>query len=199
MAQWRVFQTKVPANIEKPPAQAEGEKRGAAYIRARSAPPVGDPSQAVRDIYPAAEALAASLGEPAKPVAVEDKDAVIAALRAGNRAKDGQLDAWKAFGRKYAGLPLEGTGINLAGPVGLLGLVAVVAACIACPALGYAVLRVLPLLWGYFRRTTQAVNELAQSNPDAADKLKARLSSRLDLAHKKLVGRWAKQAKPVAT
>lgn len=195
LPQWRVLQKTVPATLsEKPKAQVEGEKQGAAFIRDVTRPPVADAPKAVQQVHQVASALSASLGEPASPVVVEDQTAIIRALKAGLRAKEGQLAQWQAFGRKYAGTPLEGTGINLAGPAGVLGLVGVVAACIACPALGYALLRVLPLLWGYFRRTTAAVNELAQAHPDAAEKLKGRLSARMDDAHKALVKRWAKKA-----
>lgn len=196
LPQWRVFQKKVdPAMGEKPPAQVEGEKRAAAYIVAATQPPVKDPGAAVADVHEVATGLSASLGQPAKTVTVEDREAIIASLRAGLLAKDKQLDAWRAFGRKYARTPLEGTGINLAGPAGLLGLVLVVAACVACPPIGYALVRVLPLLWGFFRRVTSSVAELAKSNSGAADALKATLSKRMDEAHKTLVERWAAPAK----
>lgn len=189
LPQWRVFQKTVPTETGKPAAQIEGERRAASYIAKRSTPPVVDASQAVADIHAAATGLTASLGEPEKPVTVADLAAVVESLRAANRAKDAQLDRWKEFGRKYGGKPLEDTGINLAGPAGLLALAGIVAACIACPALGYILLRVLPLLYGFFSRTTEAIGEFTKENPDVADKLKARLSKRMDEAHKALVRR----------
>lgn len=197
LPEWRVFQKKVPATMtEKPPAQVEGEKRAAAYIREVTRPPVANPGAVVEKVHEVATDLSASLGEPARPVSVEDKDAIIASLRAGLKAKDDQLDKWKAFGRKYGGKELEGTGVDLAGPAGLVGFVAVIVACVAFPPIGYALLRVLPLLWGFFRRTTAAIAEAAASSPDAANVVKARLSSRLDEAHKVLVRRWAAPPKP---
>lgn len=187
--QWRVFQKTVPADTAKPAAQIEGERRSAAYIALRSAPPVVDAPKAVADIHTVATGLAASLGEPEKAVTAADLASVVASLREANRAKEEQLERWKEFGRKYAGTPLENTGINLAGPAGLLGLVAVIAACIACPALGYLVLRLLPLLWGFFTRTTTAIGEFTSTHSGAGDELKDILSVRMDEAHKSLV-RW---------
>lgn len=188
LPQWRVFQKTIPADQSAPPpAQVEGQKRAAAYIAAVTTPPVANPAQTVGDVHEVAADLSASLGQPKEPVKAEDRDKVIRGLQDGLKAKDAQLDAWRAFGRKYAGTPLEGTGINLAGPAGLLGLVGVVAACIACPALGYAVLRVLPVLWGYFRRTTQAIGEFAAERPEAGAALASKLGDRMDKVHKRLV------------
>jgi len=188
MAQWRVFQKKVEGKDgEKPAAQVEGEKRAAAYIVARTTPPVPDPAAAVQDVNQVATGLSASLGQPAKPVTLEDKDAVIASLTAGLKAKDAQLDKWREFARRYNGKPLEDTGINLAGPAGILGLVAVIAACIFVPGFGYVLLRMLPLLWSFFRRTTEAVADFAKARPDAGKELAGKLAEKMDKAHKRLV------------
>lgn len=188
LPQWRVFQRQVPATqSEKPARQVEGERQGAALIRELTSPPVPDPGHAVQQVHAVAVDLSASLGEPAQPVRVEDQAAVVAALRSGLAAKDRQLDQWRQFGRKYGGTPLEGTGINLAGPAGLVGLVGVVVLCVAVPPIGYALLRCLPVLWGYFRSTTRAVADYAAAHPEAGDELKAQLSRRMDRAHKRLV------------
>lgn len=188
LPQWRFFQAKVPATMsEKPARQIEGEKQGAALIRELTAPPVADAGHTVQQVHAVAVDLAASLGEPAQPVRIEDQAAVIAALRSGLVAKERQLEQWKQFGRKYGGTTLEDTGINLAGPAGLLGLIAVVALCVAVPPVGYALLRVLPVLWGFFRSTTRAVSDFAQARPEAGEELKVQLSRRMDRAHKKLV------------
>lgn len=190
LPQWRVFEKKIdPKLSEKPAAQIEGERQAASYIVQRSAPPVANPASAVSDIHAVATGLSASLGEPARPVSVEDKDSIISGLRTGLRAKEEQLEKWKAFGRKYAGKEIEDTGINLAGPAGLLALAGVVAACVACPALGYLLLRVVPLLWGFFTRTTSTIAEYAAEHPAAGEQLKAKLSRKMDEAHKKLVRR----------
>ncbi len=196
LAQWRVFQKKVDGKDgEKPAAQVEGEKRAAAYIVARTTPPVADPAGAVVDVNQVATGLSASLGQPEKPVTVADKDAVIATLTAGLKAKDAQLDKWRAFGRKYAGTPLENTGVNLAGPAGFLGLLGVIAACVFVPGFGYVLLRLLPLLWGFFRRTTEAIGDFAKSNPDAGKQLAATLGDKMDKVHKRLVKTRAKAHK----
>jgi hypothetical protein len=196
VAQWRVFQKKVDgADSVKPMAQVEGEKRAAAYIVARTTPPVVDPAKAVTDVNQVATGLSASLGQPEKPVTLADKDAVIATLTAGLKAKDAQLDKWRAFGRKYAGTPLEDTGINLAGPAGLLALVGVIAACVFIPGFGYVLLRLLPLLWGFFRRTTEAIGDFAKANPDAGKELAATLGDKMDKVHKRLVRTRAKAHK----
>lgn len=189
MPEWRVFQKKIPADMgTKPPAQVEGERQGAAFIRDLTTPPVDDPAQAVADIYPVATALSASLGEPDKPVAVEDRDAIIASLRQGLAAKDAQLEKWRAFGRKYAGKELEGTGIDIAGPTGLLILAAIVAACIFLPGFAWLAARVVPLLWRTVRQTAVGIESFAKENAEAGAKLKKDyLSRKMDTAPKTLV------------
>lgn len=185
---WRVFQKSVPANqSEKPARQIEGEKQGAALIRELTTPPVADPIHAVQQVHEVALGLTASLGEPEKPVRLEDQAAVIAALRAGNAAKEHQLDEWKKFGRKYGGKELEDTGVNLAGPAGVLGLLGVIAACVLCPAFGYLLLRVVPLLWGFFRQTTAGISTFIAAHPEAGEQLKTALAKKMDEAQKRLV------------
>ncbi len=188
LPQWRVFQTTVPKeDANTPPATKESQKRAAKYIAVRTAPPVPNAGQTLADVHEVAVSLSSSLGEPAKAVTVADQAAVIAELSAGLKAKDNQLEKWQAFGRKYGGKPLEETGINLAGPAGLLGLVAVVALCIAVPPIGFALLRWLPILWGYFRKSTAAISEFARANPDAGEKLAVTLGDKFDSAQKRLV------------
>lgn len=196
MPKWQVFQKKIEAKDgQKPQIMVEAERRAAKFLAFKSRVVEANPAKQIAEINAVAEPLSESLGEPKEVVTVtEDKDAVIADLRAGVLSQQKQADKWKEFALKYAGKPIEDTGINLAGPAGLLGLVLLIAACIAFPPIGWAILRALPLLWGCFRRMTAAVNELATSNPDAADQLKAKLSVQMDKAHKKLVARWA--AKP---
>ena len=199
LPEMRIFQKKVPADMGvKPPAQVEGEKRGAAFIRAVSTPPVGDPAKAVAAIYPVASALSASLGEPAKPVTADDQEAIITSLRAGLAAKDAQLDKWRQFGRKYAGAELEGTGIDVAGPTGLLILAAIVAACIFVPGFGYLALRVVPLLWRAMRQTAVGIESFAKENVEAGATLKADfLARKMDNAPKNLVKKIKARIKPV--
>lgn len=192
LPQWRIFQAKIdPKLAEKPGAQIEAERQAAVFIRDTSATLAADPARQVAKIHAVAVPLANSLGEPLQAVRADDSDRIIAELRAGKLAEQEKAEKWKAFAQKYAGKPIEDTGINLAGPAGLVGLVLVVAACVACPAIGFALLRVIPVLWGYFRRTTEAIGEFAASHPDAGEKLAAKLSTKMDAAHKRLVKKRA--------
>jgi hypothetical protein len=187
---WRVFQAKVDPKLAQTPSEAvEAQRAGAAFIRQKSATVEPNPTQQIQQIHEVATGLSASLGEPKKPVTAADYERTIAELRSGQLAAQARAEKWKAFAAKYAGKPLEDTGINLAGPAGLLGLVGLVVACVACPSLGYLVLRVLPLLWGFFRHTTSAIDEFATEHADAAECLKGKLSRRMDAAHKALVRR----------
>lgn len=198
VAQWRIFQKKVDGKEgEKPAAQVEGEKRAAAYIVARTTPPVADPAVAVQDVHQVATGLSSSLGQPAKPVTLADKDAVIATLTAGLKAKDAQLDRWREFGRKYAGKPLEDTGINLAGSAGLVALVAVIAACVFIPGFGYVLLRVLPLLWGMVRRMAVGIESFAKDMPEEAAKLKeSYLARKMNEVDKRILKSRKKKIRP---
>lgn len=197
---WRVFQAKVDAKAaEKPKAQVEGEKRAAAYLVARTTPPVVDPPAAVADAHQVASGLAASLGPPAEPVtaSVDDRDSVIASLRAGLEAKEKQIDQWRAFARKYAGKPLEDTGINLAGPAGVLALAGVVAACIAVPGLGWALLRIIPVLFGMVKRMTAGIESYARDMPEEGERLKAAyLGRKMDTLDKRVVKAAKKRLRP---
>lgn len=202
VAQWRVFQKKVDGKDgEKPAAQVEGEKRAAAYIAKRSEPPktetVIEMKTALGDIHLVATGLSTSLGQPAKPVTLEDKDAVIAALSAGLKAKDAQLDKWRAFGRKHAGVALEDTGINLAGPAGFLGLIAVIAACVFVPGFGYVLLRLVPVLWGMVKRMAAGIESFAKDMPQEAAKLKeSYLSRKMNEVDKRIVKARKKAIRP---
>lgn len=192
LPQWRVFQAKIdPKLAEKPAPQLEAERRSAALIVDLSAAPTANPAGRIAEIHAVALPLSASLGEPLKRATVFEAPAVIAESRAGLLASQRKAEAWKAFAQKYAGKPIEDTGVNLAGPAGLLALAGVVAACIACPALGYLLLRVVPLLWGFFSRTTSAVAEFAEEHPAAGLQLAGKLSNKMDAAHKALVKRRA--------
>lgn len=197
--QWRFFQKTVDAKLaERPADQVEAERRAAAFIRVTSETPWSDMRAQLEGVHRVAVPLSASLGEPKQPVAAADEAAVIASLRVGLLAEQKKAEQWRAFAKKYAGAELENTGINLAGPAGLVVLVGIVAACIACPALGYVALRVVPLLWGFFRTTTKAIGDFVQAHPDAGEELKATLSRRMDRSHKSLVQHYVTRRKPLA-
>lgn len=195
LPQWRVFQAKIdPELAARSPAQIEAEREAAQFLEVKSANIEPNAPSQLAAIHTVAASLSSSLGEPKRTItpSANDQAKVIDGLRQGLLAEQKKAEQWRAFAKKYAGKPLEDTGINLAGPAGVLALVGIIAACIACPALGYIVLRVLPLLWGFFRRTTAAIDDFTSAHQDAGEQLKATLSRRMDEAHKALVRRRKK-------
>ena len=187
LPQWRFGQTKIPTDSGPPPKTIEAQRQAAALIVDLSTAPAPDPVARITEIHRIAQPLSASLGEPLRRAQPFEAPQVIAANRAGLLTAQAQAAKWREFSRKYAGQPIEDTGINLAGPAGLLGLLVIAAACIACPPIGYLLLRALPILWGYFRTTTAAVSEFSAQHPDSGANLKATLSRKMDTAHKRLV------------
>ena len=187
LPQWRVFQKTVPTDAGPAPAVVESQRRAAALIVDLSASLSADPAKQVSDIHAVAVPLSVSLGEPLKRATVFQAPDVVAALRKSSLDAQAKAEKWRAFSVKYAGTPLEGTGVNLAGPAGLLGLIGVIAACVAFPPVAYLLLRALPVLWGFFRSTTSAISEFTTANPDEGERLKLTLSRKMDAAHKRLV------------
>lgn len=186
----RIFQTKVdPALGKKPLTQIVAEQQAAEYIASVSAAPAADPVAQVAKIHAVAAPLSESLGIPKTPTTAADSERIIAALRAGKLAEQDRAEKWRAFALKYGGKPIEGTGINLAGTAGIVGFVLVVAAVVAFPPLGYILLRVLPLLWGYFKQTSAAIEHFVASGRDPDEKLRGELSSKMDQAQKTLIRR----------
>lgn len=194
---WRIFQKKIDPKMADPTERTiEGQREAAQFIEVKSAPnslgpkPTADNyAEAMREIHEVAFGLSASLGEPKREIKVEDYSKIIAELRAGALAEQKKREAWQQFARKYANVPLEDTGINLAGPAGILVLVGIIAACVAFPALGYLLLRVIPVLFGFVRTTTQGVANFMATRPDAAADLQANLGRKMDRAHKAIVKR----------
>ena len=187
LPQWRVFQKTVPTDTGPAPAVIESQRRAAALIVDLSASLSADPGKQVADIHAVAVPLSVSLGEPLKRATVFQAPDVVASLRKSSLDAQAKAEKWREFARKHGGAPIEGTGVNLAGPAGLLGLIAVVAACVAFPPIGYILLRALPVLWGFFRSTTSAISEFTTANPDEGERLKLTLSRKMDAAHKRLV------------
>lgn len=187
LPQWRVFQKTVPQDTGPTPAVIEAQRAGAKFIERKSAAPEANTTKQLAAIHAVAQPLSRSLGEPLKPIADDDTRRTIAGLERATIEVQAKADKWREFARKHGGAALEDTGINLAGPAGLLGLIGVIAACIAFPPIGYLILRALPVLWGFFQSTTGAVAEFAASHPDEAQQLKDTLSRKMDTAHKKLV------------
>ena len=184
---WRVWQKTVPTDTGPAPAVIEAQRQGARFIERKSAAPEANPTKQLAAIHAVAQPLSRSLGEPAKPVADDDTRRTIEGLERATIDAQAKAEKWREFARKYAGTPLEGTGVNLAGPTGILALIAVIAACVAFPPIGYLLLRALPVLWGFFRSTTSAISEFTASNPDEGERLKLTLSRKMDAAHKRLV------------
>jgi len=182
--QWRIFQAKVPTETGRTDAQAEGEKRAAAYIEARSRPPVADPVEAVTDIHTVAAPLSASLGPPSRPITTDDREAVIAGLQKALAAKEAELEKWRAFARKHGGRTIEGTGINILPFVGTGGFIALIVLIVLFPPLGYLLVRVLPVLWSALRSIARGVETVAVKAPGAAKAVKSELSRVMDRSEK---------------
>ena len=187
LPQWRVFQKTVPTDTGPAPAVIESQRRAAALIVDLSASLSADPAKQVSDIHAVAVPLSVSLGEPLKRATEFQAPDVVASLRKSSLDAQAKAEKWREFARKHGGTPLEGTGVNLAGPTGILALIAVIAACVAFPPIGYVLLRALPVLWGFFRSTTSAISEFTTANPDEGERLKLTLSRKMDAAHKRLV------------
>ena len=195
--QWRVGQKTVPVDTG-PSAQAvEAQRRSAALIVDLSATPTADPVGRIAEIHSVAVPLSASLGEPLKRAKAFELPMVNGATQAAVREAQAKAEKWKTFSRKYGGTPLEDTGINLAGPAGALGLIGVIALCIAVPPIGYVLLRMLPVLWGYFRSSTNGIANFIATRPEAAEDLKANLTRKMDASHKALVKLRGLRADPV--
>lgn len=194
MPNWRVGQEKVdPKKIDKTASQLDAEKRAASYIKLRTEPPVPDPKAAVQDVHQVAVGLSSSLGEPRVEVTLEDRDRVVSELRQALVEKDRQIEAWRSWARKYAGTPLEGTGIDLAGPAGLLAFAGVIAACILVPGFGYLVLRIVPALWGLVKRTAVGIESFAADHASEGELLKqGYLGRKMDTRDKKIIRRSVK-------
>lgn len=186
-AGWRLGQTKVPIDAGPSAQSVDSQRRAAALIVDLSASVSSDPGKQIGDIHAVAVPLSVSLGEPLKRATVFQAPDVASALRKTALDAQAKAEKWRAFAAKYAGTPLEDTGINLAGPTGFLALIAVTALCVAFPPIGYILLRALPLLWGFFRATTNGVANFVAENPKAGADLKAQLSRKHDASHKILV------------
>lgn len=194
LPEYRVFQEKVDVRkVEKSSEELEAEKRAAAFIKVRTTPPVPDAPAAVRDVHQVATELSSSLGEPRVEVKLEDKEKILAELREALVEKDRKIEAWRNWARKYAGTPLEGTGIDLAGPAGLLAFAGVIAACILVPGFGYLVLRIVPALWGLVKRTAVGIESFAADHASEGELLKqGYLGRKMDTRDKKIIRRSVK-------
>jgi hypothetical protein len=195
----RVFQAKIdPTLAQRSPEQVEAERAGAEFIEQKSAVPVttiAEAANAFAEIHVVASGLSSSLGEPKQVVTLNDHARIVAALKAGKLAEQQKAEKWKAFALKYADKPIEGTGFSLAGPAGLVALAAVIAACVAFPPIGYALIRMLPVLWGYFKQTSAAIEGFVKDGNDPDEKLRAQyLGRKMDEAQKKLVRQHFKRA-----
>ena len=187
LPQWRVGQKTVPVDAGPSVQAVESQRRAAALIVDLSASLSADPAKQVSDIHAVAVPLSVSLGEPLKRATVFQAPDVVASLRKSSLDAQAKAEKWREFARKHGGKALEDTGVNLAGPAGLLGLIGVIAACVAFPPIGYVLLRALPVLWGFFRSTTSAISEFTEANPNEGERLKLTLSRKMDAAHKRLV------------
>lgn len=191
LPEWRVWQKKVPTDA-KPPAQEEAERRGAKLISIRSAAVEPDPVKQLAEIHEVAAPLSASLGEPLKPVEVEDHAAIVAELRRGILAQQKRADDWRAFALKYSGKEIEGTGFDLAGPGALAAIAAVLALLVFVPGAFTAALFVYKRLRATIQTMAQAIEETDAVNPELGAKIKKRVADIGDKSHSKIIERELK-------
>lgn len=173
--QWRIAQKKVPSPI---PSVSEAEKRGAYLVAEMVTAPAA--------IIPLAKELSVSLGEPINRETTEAGiPSAIAGLKKGTKEKKRLEIKRDAFLSKYQGYELEGTGLNLFGPVSI-GLVFALVAAPGALSVCFVVIRRL-------RATIQTISEGVEnfkaSNPDKVEDLEYELGRTMDSPHKKIVRR----------
>ena len=188
----RVFQKTIPTDTGKPAKQTEAERMGAKYIAMRSAEPEPNAAAQIAAIHSVAVPLSNSLGEPVKPVSVAAIAPVINDLSAGLLAEQKKAEAWRAFGLKYGGKQIEGTGIDLAGPGAFLGVAGLVALFVFVPGALSIALVVIRRLRGTIQTMAQAVEEHAAENPEEGKAIKARVNAAADRIHAAIIEREKK-------
>lgn len=185
LPQWRVFQAKVPPPVVKGLAQTEFERRAAELLAARLEQPVA--------LQPVARQLSASLGAPQKPITEPDTGKAagiaVAELRLGQAQMQAQLATLNRRLATYQGKEIEGTGLNLAGPAGLLGIAGVVALGIFVPGFLTFLLFVIRRLRATIQQMAQAREEHRIAFPKAAKELDEWSTSAMDRFAKKIVKR----------
>lgn len=167
----RVFQSKVPDPITKPPAQLEGERQAADLL--------AHGIEAPKSLVPVAEGLSSSLGKPQKPLpstTPEQVDAsalkVIASMEQNLVKMQRQLDVLNLKLTAFQGKTIEGTGFNIAGPGMMAVIIGLVVLAVACPP-------VMTLMFFAFRRMKAAAGivvtemEKAAEAPETAEAVKA--------------------------
>ncbi len=128
----RLFQSKVPPPLTKPPEQVETERRAADLIARTVETP--------KELKPVAAGLSASLGAPDKPIKVATpadipKAAAVSAeeLRASLVTMQQQIITLNKMLAQNQGKTIEGTGFSILGPGMVTILIALVALGVLCP------------------------------------------------------------------
>src|SRR5512136_2635441 len=162
--QWRVFQSKVPEPLQKPAIQSEAERQSADWLaKTVSAPP---------EAVPVAQKLAASLGEPERPIIAKTpangRDDALEALANGVRTQQAELSKLNAKLSKYDGSKIEGTGFNMFGVGVSLPVVGLIAFLILCPSVSIPFLvSTLKRVRGALVSTVEGIQNFKAENPDA--------------------------------
>jgi len=181
--QWRVGQAKVPEPLFRPVVQVEAE-RAAARLLAETitSPP---------EMLPVAQALSASLGQPADPVIektlLKAQIEALSSLRAGIVEAQEELVDHNAALAKFQGKKVEGTGVNLFGFAVSLPVLGLVALCILCPGAIGVLFWLLRQTRGALVSTVQGIQNFKTSNPQIAQDIVEKLDRAQDEAHKTLV------------
>lgn len=186
--QMRVFQKAVPEPVGKPAELIEAERYAAKVIAVRiESPP---------ELIPVAQELSNSLGEPNQEV--DDDLTPYLAESALDSIYEGQVeyqedrDKQDKWLRKYHGLEIEGTGVNLFGGTVFLSFAAIIAACILLPGFGSLVIFLVRRLRVGMAQMVEGVEQWKAEHPDQAGALEEKLSRATDKAHKKFVKRLKK-------
>lgn len=171
--QWRVFQKEVPDPVTKSEKQIEAERQSADLLARKIEQPV--------ELKPVAQTLSESLGRPENPIEGEDigktsreaTKAVSVAVRDYQERRDEQ-DDWL---RRYAGLDIENTGVNLFGGSVVLSLGAVVALMVLVPGFGSLVIFMIRRIYASGKEVVEGIEVFKQAEPDKAAELEEWLSS----------------------
>lgn len=193
--QWRVAQAKVPEPIVKTTKQTEAERQGAVYLaktlrevdafiqQYHPNTPIAKKTQEATQV---ADLLSASLGQPRVPLKDTPQAGAdtIAALQAGLRDAQRQLEVLNGRLAKYQGKEIEGTGVNLFAPVSGLGFVGLIAACIFIPGFLAFLLLVVRRLYATIRFLVAKIQEF---HPAEDAPIKQALGRAMDSTHKAIV------------
>lgn len=179
--EWRVFEKEVPEPTTVQPETLEAWRQAADFAERK----VEEPAEATYVL----DALTSSMGAPERPT--DDYEAIVQANTEAYRSYQAELRKINDFLRDYQGKEIEGTGLNLAAPLGGIGLIGIIAACVFIPGFATFLFWIIKRVWsntrGALSATVNAIEQFKQERPDEAALLLQNLSSKMDAAHKAVV------------